>query len=73
MLSPLPDDFLQVGSDPTSRAAQQEAADRQAAIALQQQLAPQLVTGSGAPAGRLSITVVQAKLVKNYGIFSLKL
>lgn len=68
MLGPLPSGFLEVNSDPNSRAAQQEAADRQAALALQQQLAPQLATGAGAPVGRLSITVVQAKLVKNYGM-----
>ncbi|XP_077291407.1 toll-interacting protein-like isoform X2 [Arctopsyche grandis] len=68
MLGPLPGDFLQLSSDPTSRAAQQEAADRQAALALQQQFIPQMAAGAGAATGRLSITVVQAKLVKNYGM-----
>jgi len=46
---------------------QQEAADRQAAIALQQQY----TAGIGHipnPAGRLSVTIVQAKLAKNYGM-----
>ncbi|KAJ8944381.1 hypothetical protein NQ318_017701 [Aromia moschata] len=65
LLGPLPDDFLRVNM---SAQEQQEAADRQAALALQQQYA-----GGGASyvaniSGRLSITVAQAKLAKNYGM-----
>lgn len=60
----MPNDFLRISA---SVQQQQEAADRQAAIALQQQ-----ITG-GQPfvsnlIGRLSVTVAQAKLAKNYGI-----
>ncbi|XP_060532473.1 toll-interacting protein-like [Cylas formicarius] len=64
LLGPLPDDFLQLHVSPQE---QQEAADRQAALALQQQY----TSGSSQvqnPAGRLSITIVQAKLTKNYGM-----
>ncbi|XP_059481290.1 toll-interacting protein-like [Neocloeon triangulifer] len=64
-LGPLPSDFLRIN---VSAQQLQEAADRQAAMALQQQY-------SGMPAypqqnyvGKLNITVAQAKLVKNYGM-----
>ncbi|XP_067000727.1 toll-interacting protein [Anabrus simplex] len=62
-LGNLPPDFLRITA---SSQQQQEAADQQAALALQQQMV-------GMPyaqpmAGRLSITVAQAKLVKNYGM-----
>lgn len=63
-LGPLPDEFLRV----TTAQDIQEVSDRQAALALQNlnnsyspYMAPNFV-------GRLSITVAQAKLVKNYGI-----
>lgn len=65
-MGPLQPDFLRVSATVQQ---QQEAADHQAAVALQQQL----VGGVGSPyvqnaIGRLSITVAQAKLVKNYGM-----
>uniref|UniRef100_A0A182J5Y6 Toll-interacting protein n=2 Tax=Anopheles atroparvus TaxID=41427 RepID=A0A182J5Y6_ANOAO len=63
-LGPLPDEFLRV----TTPQDIQEVSDRQAALALQSlqnsytpYMAPNFV-------GRLSITIAQAKLVKNYGI-----
>ncbi|ETN63579.1 toll interacting protein [Anopheles darlingi] len=63
-LGPLPDEFLRV----TTAQDIQEVTDRQAALALQSHhnscapyMAPNIV-------GRLSITIAQAKLVKNYGI-----
>ncbi|KRT79976.1 C2 domain containing protein [Oryctes borbonicus] len=63
-LEPLPNDFLRVAA---SVQQQQEAADRQAALALHQQYlsAQPCVTNI---VGRLSICVAQAKLAKNYGM-----
>lgn len=64
LLGRLPEDFLRMSF---SVQQQQEAADRQTAIALHQQF-------SGAHSsyanivGRLSVTVAQAKLAKNYGM-----
>lgn len=61
-MGPLSHDFLRISA---SVQQQQEAADRQAALALQQQyVQPQVPNLSG----RLSITIVQAKLTKNYGM-----
>lgn len=62
----LPPDFLRLNvSDAPTSQEQQEAADAQAALALQQQLV-------GLPysqnTSRLSITVAQAILTKNYGM-----
>lgn len=65
LLGPLPDDFLRVN---VSAQEQQEAADRQAALALQQQYAGGTATYLTSVPGRLSITVAQAKLAKNYGM-----
>lgn len=72
MVGDLPEDFLRI--TPTEP-QQQIAADEQAALALhQQQLAARTyVTAAGAmvPAnirGRLDITIVEARLVKNYGM-----
>lgn len=63
MVGPLTPDFLRI-STPRDM---QEAADRQAALAIYQQqaaspyVAPNMI-------GRLSITIAQAKLVRNYGL-----
>nr|ABZ80666.1 tollip-like protein [Sitophilus zeamais] len=65
LLGPLPDDFLRVNISPQE---QQEAADRQAAIALQQQYSSVGMAQVQNSAGRLSITIAQAKLAKNYGM-----
>ncbi|KAH1020791.1 hypothetical protein HUJ04_010395 [Dendroctonus ponderosae] len=62
LLGPLPEDFLRLNISPQE---QQEAADRQAAIALQQQYTVGAIPNA---AGRLNITIVQAKLTKNYGM-----
>ncbi|XP_076312557.1 toll-interacting protein-like isoform X1 [Tachypleus tridentatus] len=63
MIGELPEDFLRISVSNQ----QQLAADEQAAIALQQQYC----SGGFAPSnvtGRLSITVIEAKLNKNYGV-----
>jgi len=64
----LPKDFLRLDvvslSDSASR-SQQEAADQQAAMALQQALSG--VQGDR-DRNRLNISIVQARLVKNYGL-----
>ncbi|XP_066150600.1 toll-interacting protein-like [Euwallacea fornicatus] len=64
LLGPLPEDFLRINISPQE---QQEAADRQAAIALQQQYTVG-INQIPNPAGKLSITIIQAKLTKNYGM-----
>lgn len=63
-LGSLPDDFLRIRVSPQQ---QQEAADRQAALALHQQFLQSQPYAANS-VGRLSITVVQAKLAKNYGM-----
>ncbi|KAG5892236.1 hypothetical protein JTB14_022301 [Gonioctena quinquepunctata] len=65
LLGPLPEDFLRVN---TSAQEQQEAADRQAALALQQHYSGSTFSYVANPSGRLSITLAQAKLAKNYGM-----
>lgn len=81
LLGELPEDFLRITP---SDQQQQIAADEQAAMALQQQIARPVTDVGGAYAaggvmqgaavfpanmrGRLDITIVEAKLVKNYGV-----
>ncbi|XP_046395615.1 toll-interacting protein-like [Ischnura elegans] len=62
-LGTLPSDFLRINA--TSQ-QQQEAADQQAAIALQQQMVG--IPYAYNSTGKLSITVGSAKLAKNYGV-----
>lgn len=63
----MPPDFLRISNHGhLSAQEQQEAADAQTALALQQQLVETPYTYN--TRGRLSITVAQAKLVKNYGM-----
>lgn len=65
-LGPLPAGFLRI--EDRNAQQQQEAADQQAALALHQ-LQMQSVPAVHEPhVGRLSITIAQAKLVKNYGM-----
>lgn len=64
----MPSDFLRlnvVSLDNSASRLQQEDSDQQAALALQQSLS--YVPGSG-DKNRLNITIVQARLVKNYGL-----
>ncbi|KAL1509770.1 hypothetical protein ABEB36_004455 [Hypothenemus hampei] len=65
LLGPLPANFLRLNVSPLE---QQEAADRQTAIALQQQYSGGISHHTTVFLGRLSITIAQAKLVKNYGL-----
>ncbi|XP_012527487.1 toll-interacting protein isoform X1 [Monomorium pharaonis] len=64
-VGPLPDSFLRI--DERNAQLQQEAADQQAALALQQQMQSMSMVHDPR-VGRLSITISQAKLVKNYGM-----
>lgn len=64
-VGPLPDSFLRI--EERNAQLQQEAADQQAALALQQQMQSMPVTHDPR-VGRLSVTISQAKLVKNYGM-----
>ncbi|KAJ8683453.1 hypothetical protein QAD02_019245 [Eretmocerus hayati] len=59
-IGPLPQNFLRIDNPMSGN--QQEEADRQAAFALQQ-----MQSQTMSVMGRLTITVVQAKLIKNYG------
>jgi toll-interacting protein len=64
----LPKDFLRldvVSLDSSTGRLQQEAADQQAAMALQQTLS---CTQGDRDRNRLNITIVQARLIKNYGL-----
>ncbi|KAJ0172551.1 hypothetical protein K1T71_011690 [Dendrolimus kikuchii] len=64
LLGPLPANFLR-----TDGATDTVDADYQAALALQQQLCGAQVPAAGPPlTARLSITIAQAKLTKNYGL-----
>ncbi|XP_020291578.1 toll-interacting protein-like [Pseudomyrmex gracilis] len=64
-VGPLPDSFLRINEQ--NAQLQQEAADQQTALALQQQMQNMPVTVDPRW-GRLNITISQAKLVKNYGM-----
>lgn len=70
VLGNLPDDFLRI--KPSAEQAAQIAADEQAAISLQHQLqARQATISSTMPTniiGRLDLTIIEARLVKNYGV-----
>ncbi|XP_059061092.1 toll-interacting protein-like isoform X1 [Achroia grisella] len=64
LLGPLPAGFLR--TDGTTDSVD---ADYQAALALQQQLCGNTLPAAGPPlTARLSVTIAQAKLVKNYGL-----
>ncbi|XP_050597731.1 toll-interacting protein-like [Bombus affinis] len=65
-LGPLPQGFLRL--EERNAQQQQEAADQQAALALHQLQMQNMPTMHEPHVGRLSITIVQAKLVKNYGM-----
>ncbi|XP_033337459.1 toll-interacting protein [Megalopta genalis] len=65
-LGPLPQGFLRV--EEHSIQEQQEAADEQAALALHQLQLQNMPVMHEPHVGRLSITIVQARLVKNYGM-----
>ncbi|XP_054016534.1 toll-interacting protein A-like isoform X1 [Hylaeus anthracinus] len=65
-LGPLPQGFL--GVEERNAQQQQEAADQQAALALHQLQMQSMPGMHEQHVGRLSITIAQAKLVKNYGM-----
>ncbi|KAK1123416.1 hypothetical protein K0M31_008124 [Melipona bicolor] len=65
-LGPLPQGFLRL--EDRNAQQQQEAADQQAALALHQLQMQNMPAMQEPHVGRLSITIVQAKLVKNYGM-----
>ncbi|XP_037524511.1 toll-interacting protein isoform X1 [Rhipicephalus sanguineus] len=67
LVGELPGDFLRVDTTPATGTQSQISVDEQTAIALQQQLSGAAFTTAQA-VGRLSISVIQAKLVKNYGV-----
>lgn len=65
-LGPLPNGFLRI--EDRSPQQQQEAADQQTALALQQMQMQSMPALHEPHTGRLSITISQARLVKNYGM-----
>ncbi|EFN86309.1 toll-interacting protein [Harpegnathos saltator] len=65
-VGPLPDSFLRI--EEHNAQMQQEAADQQAALALQQLQMQNMPMAHDPRIGRLSVTIAQAKLVKNYGM-----
>lgn len=65
-LGPLPHGFLRI--DEPNAQQQQEEADEQAALSLQQLQMQNMPVMQEPYVGRLRITIVQAKLVKNYGM-----
>ncbi|XP_014478995.1 PREDICTED: toll-interacting protein-like [Dinoponera quadriceps] len=65
-VGPLPDSFLRI--EEHNAQLQQEAADQQAALALQQLQMQNMPMAQDPRVGRLSVTIAQAKLVKNYGV-----
>ncbi|XP_022120383.2 toll-interacting protein [Pieris rapae] len=66
LLGPLPAGFLRADSDGPPESVD---VDYEAALALQQQLCGATMPPAGPPlTARLSVTIVQAKLVKNYGL-----
>ncbi|XP_066586364.1 toll-interacting protein A-like [Prorops nasuta] len=65
-LGPLPGGFLRIENQSTQE--QQEAADRQAALSLHQMQMLNMQSAHETFMGRLSITISQAKLVRNYGL-----
>ncbi|XP_017791182.1 PREDICTED: toll-interacting protein-like isoform X1 [Habropoda laboriosa] len=65
-LGPLPQGFLRL--EERNAQQQQEAADQQAALALHQLQMQNMPAMHEAHVGRLSVTIVQARLVKNYGM-----
>ncbi|KAK0159721.1 hypothetical protein PV327_010806 [Microctonus hyperodae] len=67
-LGPLPQTFLTLSDQHATPQQQQEAADQQAALALQQLQQTMQPSIGNSTLGRLSITIAQAKLVKNYGM-----
>lgn len=64
-VGPLPDSFLRI--EERNVQLQQEAADQQAALALQRQM-QNMPVNHDLRVGRLNVTISQAKLVKNYGM-----
>lgn len=69
MLGKLPDHFLRI--QPSAEQAAQIAADQQVALSLQRQIQagqPMAPTVPSNIIGRLDLTIIEARLVKNYGL-----